>query len=121
MLISLAFAIPQTITAQAAQQATRDQGDNLRPQQITDRFSMAIKQLGNHDNLVLRLGGIYSLKRIIQDSRECQPMVNLLTTFVREATGRGPAAPTSRLPSTCRPRSPWLPIGNRSAMIRRST
>ncbi len=51
---TLALAIPQLISANA-------QSHNLEQQQITERFSKAVEQLGNHDNLEIRLGGIYSL------------------------------------------------------------
>jgi hypothetical protein len=36
--------------------------------QITDRFTKAITQLGDNNNLVVRLGGIYALERITKDS-----------------------------------------------------
>jgi hypothetical protein len=52
--------------------------------QITDRFTKAITQLGDK-KLELRLGGIYALERIAKDSdRDYWPIIEILTTFVRE-------------------------------------
>ncbi|WP_190824624.1 hypothetical protein [Saccharopolyspora pogona] len=67
VLVSLVFAIPQAITAQATLEATRSESSNLQQQQITERFSTAIEQLGS-DKLQIRLGGIYALERIAHDS-----------------------------------------------------
>lgn len=54
--------------------------------QITDRFSRATDQLGS-DKLSTRLGGIYSLERIARDSKPDQePVMELLTAFVRDAS-----------------------------------
>jgi hypothetical protein len=52
--------------------------------QVTERFTRAIEQLGS-DNLAVRLGGIYALERIAKDSpRDHGPIMEVLTTFVRE-------------------------------------
>jgi hypothetical protein len=73
--------------------------ENLQEQgQITDRFTKAIDQLGAtapggptdangapNINLVVRLGGIYALERIAQDSpRDHWPIMEVLTAYVRE-------------------------------------
>ena len=51
---------------------------------ITERFSKAVEQLGS-DKLEVRLGGIYSLERIAQDSdRDHWTIMEVLTAFVRE-------------------------------------
>ena len=58
--------------------------------QITDRFYKAIEQLGAIDDkgepkLELRLGGIYALERIAQDSKtDYWPIMEVLTAYVRE-------------------------------------
>ena len=51
---------------------------------LADRFTQAIDQLGK-DNLELRLGGIYAIKRIAQGSEaDYWPVMEILTTYVRE-------------------------------------
>jgi uncharacterized protein YjbI with pentapeptide repeats len=58
--------------------------------QITDRFTKAIEQLGAVDKdgkpkLDVRLGGIYALERIANDSeRDHWPIMEVLCTYVRE-------------------------------------
>ncbi|MEC4019823.1 pentapeptide repeat-containing protein [Streptomyces sp. H27-D2] len=52
--------------------------------QITNRFNAAIGNLGSK-TLDLRLGGIYALQRIMQDSSRDHPaVVSVLSAFVRE-------------------------------------
>jgi len=52
--------------------------------QITERFTRAIEQLG-HDKVSIRLGGIYALERIANDSdRDYWPIMETLTAIVRE-------------------------------------
>jgi hypothetical protein len=52
--------------------------------QLSERFMRAIDQLG-HPALDVRLGGIYSLERIAQESAEDHgPIVEILAAFVRE-------------------------------------
>jgi hypothetical protein len=54
--------------------------------QITDRYTNAIEQLGS-DKLDVRLGGIYALERIANDSERDHPVVvEVLSAFVREAS-----------------------------------
>jgi len=51
--------------------------------QITDRFSRAVEQLGSDDPAV-RIGAIYALDRIAQDSeRDFRPSMEVLAAFVR--------------------------------------
>jgi uncharacterized protein YjbI with pentapeptide repeats len=65
--------------------------------QITDRFTKAITQLGDH-NLAMRLGGIYALERIAKDSESDHwPVMEVLTAFVREQ------APAQSLPENTPP------------------
>jgi uncharacterized protein YjbI with pentapeptide repeats len=61
------------------------QGHELdRRAQITERFTRAVDQLGS-EKLDVRLGGIYALERLAQESREDHgPIVEILTAFVRE-------------------------------------
>jgi len=64
--------------------------------QITDRFTKAIEQLGAVDangkkKLEVRLGGIYALERIANDSeRDHWPIMEVLCTYVRENAPRRP-------------------------------
>src|SRR5215470_7702908 len=68
--------------------------------QITDRFTKAIEQLGavNADGvkkMVVRLGGIYALERIANESeRDHWPIMEVLCTYVRNV------APVQRQQST---------------------
>ena len=51
--------------------------------QITERFTQAVEQLG-HDNIAVRLGGIYALERIARDSKEDHwSVMEVLTAYVR--------------------------------------
>ncbi|MFG1613362.1 pentapeptide repeat-containing protein [Nonomuraea wenchangensis] len=53
--------------------------------QVTDRYTKAIQQLGDPDNLHIRIGGIYALERIARDSeRDHRTIQEVLTAFVRE-------------------------------------
>lgn len=57
-----------------------------RQGQITERFTRAIDQLGSN-TLDVRLGRIYALERIAEDSPEDHPQViEVLTAYVREHT-----------------------------------
>lgn len=52
--------------------------------QITERFTRAIDQLGRQE-LEIRLGGIYSLERIANDSKkDYWSVIEVLTAFVRQ-------------------------------------
>ncbi|MFD5795277.1 pentapeptide repeat-containing protein [Streptomyces diastatochromogenes] len=63
--------------------------------QVTGRFNSAVANLAS-DSIDLRLGGIYSLEGIMNDSSRDQPaIVTLLTAYVRR---RAPA-PTSATPA----------------------
>lgn len=52
--------------------------------QITDRFTRAVEQLG-HENRSVRLGAIYALERIAEDSeRDSHTILETLAAYVRE-------------------------------------
>ncbi len=61
--------------------------DNLKVSQegqITERFTRAIDQLGN-EKLEIRLGGIYALERIANESeKDYWPIMEILTAYVRK-------------------------------------
>lgn len=64
--------------------------ETQQDQQVTERFTRSIDQLGATDDkgnkrLEIRLGGIYALERIARDSeRDHWPIMETLTTYVRE-------------------------------------
>lgn len=66
------------------QESTARNLEILQKGQITERFTRAVDQLGS-DKLQIRLGGIYALERIAQDSEEHHwPIMEILTAYVRE-------------------------------------
>ncbi len=92
--------------------------------QVTDRFAKAIEQVGAVDGsgnkkLEVRLGGIYALERIAnQSERDYWPIMEVLTAYVRENTPYKPqesidysqAAPVTAAPVTAAPVTRPLPI-----------
>ncbi|QIQ01895.1 pentapeptide repeat-containing protein [Streptomyces liangshanensis] len=61
----------------------RDDRALAKEGQITDRYTAAVGNLGS-DKVDVRLGGIYALERIMQDSRRDHPTIaNVLATYVR--------------------------------------
>ena len=53
-------------------------------EQVTERFTRAIEQLGS-DKMEVRLGGIYALERISKDSdKDYWTIMEVLTAFIRE-------------------------------------
>jgi Pentapeptide repeats (8 copies) len=75
-----------------------------REGQVTERFTKAIDQLGavndkGEKQLELRLGGIYALERIARDSaRDHWPIIEVLTTYVREHAPWPPKPPKDTPP-----------------------
>ncbi|MFF4285986.1 pentapeptide repeat-containing protein [Streptomyces sp. NPDC001633] len=69
--------------------------------QITNRYNAAINNLGSH-SIDVRLGGIYALERIMQDSSRDHPtVVSVLAAYVRQhAPLPASAAKTTRTSST---------------------
>jgi len=63
---------------------SRDRKVEHTERQLSERFMRAIDQLG-HPALDVRLGGIYSLERLAQESSEDHgPIIEILAAFVRE-------------------------------------
>jgi len=53
--------------------------------QISERFSRAIQQVSNKESLVVRVGGIYSLESVANDSKEVSwHIYKLLVTYLRQ-------------------------------------
>ena len=75
--------------------------DATRDQQVTERFTRAIDQLGATDDktgkpkVEIRLGGIYALERIARDSpeRDYSTVMEVLTAYARE---NAPYSPEER-------------------------
>ncbi|WP_406354329.1 pentapeptide repeat-containing protein [Streptomyces sp. NBC_00658] len=66
----------------------REQAELTREGQVTGRYVEAIKLLAS-DNVTERLGGIYSLERIIRDSEKDHPtIVEVLAAFIRQRAGK---------------------------------
>lgn len=64
-------------------QTSREQHQLDQQGQITERFTRAIDHLG-HERLDVRLGGIYALERLTNDSpRDRAPVAEVLSAFVR--------------------------------------
>ncbi|MEV4997535.1 pentapeptide repeat-containing protein [Streptomyces niveus] len=63
----------------------------LREGQITDRYTAAVGNL-DADKVEVRLGGIYALERIMQDSPRDHPTIaNVLATYLRAHAAKPPA------------------------------
>jgi hypothetical protein len=79
--------------AQAAAEQARDQVAVTEQGQITERFTRAIDQLG-HAELDVRLGGIYALERIANDSPDDRATITeVLAAFVRSHAPWPPRLP----------------------------
>ncbi|MFW3475531.1 pentapeptide repeat-containing protein [Streptomyces microflavus] len=73
----------------ATQQKDREQTEIAREGQVTGRYVEAIRLLGS-DNITERLGGIYSLERIMNDSsRDYSTIVEVIAAFIRSAGSPG--------------------------------
>ena len=85
--IGIYFAWTNFIVAQETLEFNqRNAQDNLKVAkegQITERFTRAVEQLGN-DKIEIRLGGIYALERISNESeKDYWPIMEILTAYVR--------------------------------------
>lgn len=86
--------------------------------QITERFTRAIDQLGATDEttgtrrLEVRLGGIYALERIANDSpdRDYSTIMEVLTAYVRANAARSEPKPTASEPTNQEPPTPSADI-----------
>ena len=86
VVTSLAAVAALYFTRQSIQ-ATNGQLQISEQGQITDRYNAATTNLGS-GSIEIRLGGIYALQRLMQDSSRDQPtVVAVLCAFVRDQTG----------------------------------
>jgi hypothetical protein len=82
----------QSLDASRQAQVTAEQG------QITDRYTRTVEQLGS-TKVDVRLGGLYALERLAQDSPlDHQTVYDVLGAFVREHDPK-PSVKTEKLPS----------------------
>jgi hypothetical protein len=75
-----------TLDANRASQEAQQESHRIeRESQVTDLYTKAIDQLGQRDSLSVRLGGIFALARISEDSaRDRETVIDILSAFVRE-------------------------------------
>ncbi|MEU7581009.1 pentapeptide repeat-containing protein [Streptomyces sp. NPDC041068] len=92
----------------------REQAELTREGQVTERYVEAIKLLSS-DNLTQRLGGIYSLERIMHDSQKDHATVlAVLCSFVRD---RAPAPMEDELLQTGEPNPDVEPTADVQAVL----
>ncbi len=89
VVLFLNFRVAKKKLDEDLKKAERD--EKLAQSRLTmERFSKAVEMLGKNDSIHLRLGGIYALESIADDSNEAAPdenyrqVLEVLTAFVRE-------------------------------------
>lgn len=82
--VGLLFGVWRAWTAHRQAEASVNQAKVAQEGHITDRFTKAVEQLGS-ENVTVRIGGVYALKRIAQDSivRDHISVMDVLTNFIR--------------------------------------
>jgi uncharacterized protein YjbI with pentapeptide repeats len=84
LLLVVIAALVAAVAIYAFGTFSRDRRVEHTERQLSERFMRAIDQLG-HPALDVRLGGIYSLERLAQESAEEHgPIIEILAAFVRE-------------------------------------
>jgi uncharacterized protein YjbI with pentapeptide repeats len=99
--------IAETATASRNQLQLAEQG------QVTERYTRAVGQLGEagQDKVALRLGGIYALRRIAEDSpRDQRTIIQVLCAFVRHRAPEPAQGSIEALPAQ------WPPIDVQAAL-----
>jgi uncharacterized protein YjbI with pentapeptide repeats len=88
-VIALIFTALSVQATKGQLQSTQQQLLVTEQGQITDRYNAAITNLGSA-SIDMRLGGIYALQRLMQDSPRDQPtVIAVLAAFVRDRSARG--------------------------------
>lgn len=127
LFLGLAFTWRQLADTQKAQNLTQQAVDTSAEMawkgQIAERFGRAVDQMGS-DALSTRIGGIYSLEQISRDapSEYHQPILEILTAFVREHASRRSA--TTPIASIASPEPIRFPEDAQAALnvlLRRDT
>lgn len=95
--------------------------ETQKDQQVTERFTRAIDQLGATDDngdprLEIRLGGIYALERIAHDSpkRDYSTVIEILTAYVR---ANAPCSPEETSNSDISPNEQEEPSADIQAVL----
>lgn len=84
LVLVVVAALAAAVAIYAFKTSSRDRRREHTERQLSERFMRAIDQLG-HPALDVRLGGIYSLERLAQESAEDHgPIIEILAAFVRE-------------------------------------
>ena len=84
LLVLVVGALGAAVAVYLFRSSVRERREENREQQLTERFMRAVDQVG-HPALDVRLGGIYSLERLAQESPEHHgPIIEILAAFVRE-------------------------------------
>jgi uncharacterized protein YjbI with pentapeptide repeats/membrane protein implicated in regulation of membrane protease activity len=84
LVLIVIAALVAAVAIYALRSFSRDRRVEHTERQLSERFMRAIDQLG-HPALDVRLGGIYSLERLAQESPEDHgPIIEILAAFVRE-------------------------------------
>ncbi|MFJ9965979.1 pentapeptide repeat-containing protein [Streptomyces avermitilis] len=90
LLVSMATLAVAAFAWMSIKQVNSEQ-NITREGQITDRYNAAVENLGNSSQDV-RLGGIYALQRIMEDSPRDQPtVIDVLSAYVRAHTSKAPS------------------------------
>ena len=77
-------ALTAVVVLLIARRASLDRRELQRDHHLIQRFARAVDQIGHHA-LDVRLGGLYSLERLAQESPEDHvPVIEILAAFVRE-------------------------------------
>jgi hypothetical protein len=98
-VLALIFTGLQVRATNGQLQETKDQLQITEQGQITDRYNAAIANLGS-TSIDVRLGGIYALQRLMQDSPRDQPtVIAVLCAFARMPTESHPKPQASSAPS----------------------
>lgn len=95
-VLAIVLGVVTTNAANRAQQRLTEQG------QVTERFGSDINLLGSHE-LDVRVGGVYALERLMQDSSADETkIVEVLSAFIRDHSPESVPASSHTTTSPCR-------------------
>ena len=115
LLVGIAAIVALALTWRSVN-ATNDQLHVTEQGQYTDRYNAAITNLGSK-SVDVRLGGVYALQRIMQDSHRDQPaIVAVLCAFVRDRATLATIKSGHVALSPASPISSWPPTDIRAAL-----
>ena len=96
-LITSLVAIAALLFTGLSLQQTREQNSLAQSGQITDRFNAAVTNLGSGVETI-RIGGVYALQRIMQDSPRDQPAaIQVLAAFIRQQVPFSTSTPPPKI------------------------